>query len=128
MERSLEEYGAGSGLAIGAGIGGTAAVLVSLESALALVAGIGVAGGLLIGALAGRYASAVAGRPGWTVRLSALTITTGLFAGGLSGVVVAWSVGTGWSNGLWAGSAAGALFGFVLAAILVAAVRKTPIE
>jgi hypothetical protein len=49
MDRSLEEYGAGSGLVIGAGIGGTAAVTTGLETSLAVVAGLGVAGGLVIG-------------------------------------------------------------------------------
>jgi hypothetical protein len=119
--RNLQSYGAGVGLSLGAGVGGTAALLAGLQSDFATVAGFGVAGGLVVGAAVGGFAGAERARPNWRYRVTAYTLLVSLLAGGLLGALTGWLVDASLATGVAVGSAAGGAFGLLLSGVLVAA-------
>lgn len=123
MADTYQRYGAGVGLALGAGIGGTAATLSGLGGDLALLTGFGVAGGLVVGGAVGRYADENRERDDRRQRLVAVAVLFSLLVGGLLGALAAWMSGSALPEGYAVGSAAGGLFGLLLSGVLLAAAR-----
>jgi hypothetical protein len=117
MTTSLEQYGTGIGIPLGAGVGATAALLAGLG------AGFGVLGGLVVGGFAGRYAETTLGRENWADRVVAVTLLVSLLAGGLLGVLTAWMVEGSMTVGFLDGSAAGGAFSLLTSATLITAGR-----
>jgi hypothetical protein len=74
MVTALEQYGTGGGIPIGAGIGGTAAMITGLQFEFAVVAGFGAADGLVIGGFAGRFTDANLNQENWQYRVVGFTL------------------------------------------------------
>ena len=123
---TLRNYGAGAGLALGAGIAATTAVLVGPSVNYATAAGYGAAGGLVVGAFAGLLVASSFGRDDWALRLTAGTLFAALAVGALLGALAAWTVDASLFDGAAAGGAGGGALGLLLSAILVAAGRRRP--
>lgn len=85
MVTTVEQYGTGGGIPIGAGIGGTAAMITGLQSEFAVLAGFGVAGGLVIGGFVGRFADANLDQTNWQYRLVGFTLFVSVVVGALLG-------------------------------------------
>lgn len=124
MTDRLQRYGSGVGIPLGAGIGGTAALLAGVQSEFAVVVAFGVSGGLVVGGFAGSFLDSNQAREGWVLRLVAVTLLVSLLAGGLLGLLVGWMVDGSLSMGLVVGSAAGGVFSLLLSGVLVAASRQ----
>lgn len=124
MTSSFEQYGTGSGLAFGVGIGATAAVLSGVDSHLAVVAGFGMIGGLVVGGSAGRFADANLERTNWERRVVAFTLLVSLLAGGLLGALTGWMIDGPILRGFLIGAGAGGVFSLLLSSTLVAIGRK----
>lgn len=121
----LRTYGTGVGIPLGAGIGGTAALLAGYGPSFVIAAGFGVAGGLVVGAAAGGYADRALGREGWAMRVAAYALLGSVVVGALWGFAWAWSMGVAGSAGALGGGLAGVAFGVLLAWTLVALGRST---
>lgn len=126
QKNTLRNYGAGAGLALGAGIAATTAVLVGPSVNYATAVGYGASGGLVVGAFAGLLVASSIGRDGWALRLTAGTLFVALAVGSLLGAVAAWTVDASLFDGATAGGAAGGALGLLLSAVLVAAGRRRP--
>lgn len=124
MNETFERYASGIGLPIGAGIGGTAALVADISAEFAIVTAFGGVGGLVVGGFAGRYAATSRGERNWALRLLAVTLLVGLAAGASLGVLTAWMVDGSLAAGVVAGSTAGGLFSHLLGGILVLAERS----
>lgn len=123
MATTLEQYGTGAGIAIGAGIGGTAASLAGLTAEFAMMTGFGVAGGLVVGGFAGRVTEATRDRGNWRYRVVAFTLFASLLVGSLFGLLAAWTVDASLVEGVLGGGVTGGAFGLLLSAVLVSAGR-----
>lgn len=121
MATTLAQYGTGSGIAIGAGIGATAASLAGLSSELAVITGFGVAGGLVVGGFAGRFTDANRDRNNWKYRVVAFTLFVSLLVGSLLGMLTAWMVDGALVDGILGGGATGGAFSLLMSGILVSA-------
>lgn len=124
MTSSLEQYGTGSGIPFGAGIGATAATLSGVGEQLAVVAGFGVMGGLVVGGFAGRFTAENIDRPNWERRVVAFTLLVSLLVGGLLGALTGWMVDGPILRGFLVGAGAGGVFSLLLSGTLVATGRK----
>ncbi|MFB6068505.1 MAG: hypothetical protein ABEJ90_01090 [Halobacterium sp.] len=124
MTQSLQQYGVGAGIPLGAGVAATAATVAGLGDQLAVVTGFGVAGGLLVGAFAGLYADSLPAGPDWARRLAAVTVLASAFGGVVLGALTAWTASVDLLAGAGAGGAAGGAFGVLLSGVLVAAGRR----
>lgn len=123
MATTLEQYGTGGGIAIGAGIGGTAASLAGLTAEFAVITGFGVVGGLVAGGFAGRVTDTDRGRDNWWFRVVAYTLFASLLLGALLGMLTAWMVDASLINGLLGGGATGTAFSFLMSGILISVGR-----
>jgi len=108
----------GAGIPLGAGLGGTAALLGGVD--VAMGAAYGAAGGVLVGGFVSQAATAVRSRDSWRRRLLGASLFVGLAVGALVGGVAAWSVGIAVVDGATAGANAGGVLGLLLAGIVVA--------
>lgn len=124
MVDTYRQYGAGVGLALGAGVGATTATLSGLGGELVVLTGFGVAGGLVVGAFVGRYADETRARHDWRRRLVAVAVLCSLLVGGVLGALAAWTAGSALPEGYAVGSAAGGLFGLLLSGVLLTAARS----
>jgi cytochrome bd-type quinol oxidase subunit 2 len=124
MATTLEQYGTGGGLAIGAGIGATAASLAGITSEFAVIVGFGIMGGLVVGGFAGRFTDENSDRDNWQYRVVAYTLFVSLLVGSLLGVLTAWMVDASLINGVFGGGATGGAFSLLMSWILVSAGRK----
>ncbi|MFC7028396.1 hypothetical protein ACFQJ5_13865 [Halomicroarcula sp. GCM10025324] len=124
METTLEQYGTGGGIAIGAGIGATAASLAGLTSEFAVIIGFGIMGGLVVGGFAGRFTDVNRDHDNWQYRVVAYTLFVSLLTGSLLGLLTAWMVDASLVNGTFGGSATGGAFSLLMSWILISAGRK----
>ncbi|MFA9516873.1 hypothetical protein ACERIT_06605 [Halopenitus sp. H-Gu1] len=124
MVTTLEQYGTGGGIPIGAGIGGTAAMITGLQSEFAVLAGFGAAGGLVVGGFAGRFTDGNLNHDNWQYRVLAYTLFVSLTVGVFLGILTAWMVDGSYTIGAVAGSATGGVFGIFMSGILISASRK----
>jgi cytochrome bd-type quinol oxidase subunit 2 len=124
MATTLEQYGTGSGIAIGAGTGATAASLAGISSEFAVTLGFGIAGGLVVGGFAGRFTEANRNHDNWRSRVAAYTLLVSLLVGSLLGLLTAWTVDGSLLDGMLGGGATGAVFSFLLSGILISAGRN----
>ncbi|WP_336000235.1 hypothetical protein [Halorientalis halophila] len=124
MTSTLEQYGTGSGIPFGAGIGATAATLSGVGEQFAVVTGFGVMGGLVVGGFAGRFTAEHLDRPNWERRVVAFTLLVSLFVGGLLGALTGWMVDGPILPGFLVGAGTGGVFSFLLSGTLVATARK----
>lgn len=124
MDVDIARYGAGGGIALGAGIGGTAATFAGLHAEFALLAGFGVSGGLLVGALAGRFANSNLDRENWQYRVVAFTLALSLAVGAVFGALTAWIMSVSLVSGFLGGGATGGVFSLLLAGVLLAAIQQ----
>lgn len=124
MVTTLEQYGTGGGIPIGAGISGIAAMITGLQSEFAVLAGFGAAGGLVIGGFAGRFADANLDQTNWQYRLVGFTLFVSIVVGALLGGLSAWMVDLSLTTGLFAGGATGGVFSIFMSVILISAGRK----
>ena len=124
MVTTVEQYGTGGGIPIGAGIGGTAAMITGLQSEFAVLAGFGAAGGLVIGGFAGRFADANLDQENWQYRVVGFTLFVSIAVGALLGGLSAWMVDGSLTTGLFAGGATGGVFSIFMIVILISAGRK----
>jgi hypothetical protein len=124
MVTTPEQYGTGAGIAIGAGLGGTAASLAGLSSEFAVITGFGVAGGLVAGGFAGRFTDVSRTHDNWRYRVVAFTLSVSLLVGSLLGMLTAWMVEAPLVDGLLGGGATGGAFSLLMSSILVSAGRK----
>ncbi|MDR5656994.1 hypothetical protein RH831_07340 [Halodesulfurarchaeum sp. HSR-GB] len=118
MVETLEQYAAGGGLVIGAGVGGTVATLFG-QDGFALIAGFGAAGGLLVGAMAGRYATGARNRANWRYAVVAFTLALSFLVGSVLGVLTGWMLDSSLLDAGVAGAVAGGVFAVLLTAILL---------
>jgi hypothetical protein len=123
MDDSFEQYGTGSGLVLGAGVGATAALVAGLQSEMAVLAGFGASGGLVVGSAAGRFLGSHRQRENWIARVVAFTLLVSLLVGGLLGALTGWMVDGSLADGVFGGSTAGGAFSLLLSGVLVAAGR-----
>lgn len=124
MATTLAQYGTGSGLAIGAGVGATAASIAGITSEFAVIVGFGVVGGLVVGGFAGRFTEAKSDGPNWQYRVVAYTVFVSLLAGSLLGSLTAWMVDAAFVEGGLGGGATGCAFGLLMSGILISTERK----
>lgn len=124
MTSTLEQYGTGSGIPFGAGIGATAATVAGVGEQLAVVAGFGVIGGLVVGGFAGRFAAENLDRANWERRVVAFTLLVSLLVGGLLGALTGWMVDGPVLRGFLVGAGAGGVFSLLMSSTLVATGRK----
>ena len=124
MVTTVEQYGTGGGIPIGAGIGGTAAMITGLQSEFAVLAGFGAAGGLVIGGFAGRFTDANLNQENWQYRMVVFTLFVSIVVGAVLGGLSAWMVDRSLTTGLFAGGATGGVFSIFMSAILISAGRK----
>lgn len=128
MVSRLQRTGTGSGIALGAGVAGTAALLSGVTDEFAVVAGFGVLAGIVVGNVAGRYAERRTDRDGTTGQVVAYTVALGLVAGAFIGIVTAWMVTGSIAWGLVVGSASGVVFGLLLSWVLVASAGRRRVK
>ena len=124
MVTTVEQYGTGGGIPIGAGIGGTAAIITGLQSEFTVLAGFGAAGGLVIGGFAGRFTEANLNQTNWQYRVVGFTLFVSIAVGALLGGLSAWMVDGSLTTGLAAGGATGGMFSIFMSVILISAGRK----
>jgi len=124
MATDLENYGTGSGIALGVGVGGTAAVVAGIQGEFAVVAAFGAIGGLIVGGFAGRFAETALGRENWASRVLAYTLLVSLLVGGLLGALTGWMVDASIPLGFLGGSAAGGALSLLMGGVLVSTGRK----
>lgn len=125
MTTTLRNYGAGIGIPLGAGIGGTAAVVTGQSADLALLAGYGVSGGLLTGAFVGQFAENYGGASDWASRVFGVAVLVGLLVGTALGLLVAWSLDAVFTDGAAAGAVAGVSLGVLLGGVLLTTARRS---
>jgi len=124
MVAPLEQYGTGGGIPIGAGIGGTAAMIAGLQSEFAVLAAFGAAGGLVVGGFAGRFTDGNLNYDNWQYRVLVYTLFVGVGVGAFLGILAAWMVDGSYPTGVVAGGVTGGVFGIFMSAILISAGRK----
>jgi len=124
MVTTVEQYGTGGGIPIGAGIGGTAAMVTGLQSEFAVLAGFGVAGGLVVGGFAGRFTDANLNQENWQYRVVGFTLFVSIVVGAFLGGLSAWMVDRSLTTGLFSGGATGGVFSIFMIVILISAGRK----
>ena len=112
----LDNRAVGVGLALGAGVGATASVIVGGD--LAQGTGYGIAVGIIVGTILARLAPRVTDGDHPTLALVTGGAILGLAVGGLVGIVAAWSVDAAITTGMSVGGAAGAVLGLLLASVL----------
>lgn len=81
MVTTLEQYGTGGGISLGAGFGGTAAMVAGLQAEFAILTGFGVAGGLVVGGFAGRFTDTNPDQENWQYRVVAFTVFVSIGVG-----------------------------------------------
>jgi hypothetical protein len=123
MSSTLRNYGAGIGIPLGAGIGGTAAVVTGQSGELALLAGYGVAGGLLTGMFVGQFADNYSGASDWASRVFGVAVLVSLLVGTALGLLVAWSLDAAFANGAAIGAIAGVSLGILVGGIFLTSAR-----
>jgi hypothetical protein len=121
-DRSLSTLGVGIGLVLGSAVGALVGALLGIE--VASLVGYGTGGGLVVGAVAGRLIEANRGEDQFQVRALGGSAAIGLLVGASVGTVGAWSLDATLLTGLGVGAGAGLLHGFVVAAILLATLRR----
>lgn len=124
MTDTLQQYGTGIGIPLGAAIGALTAILTGTSSELGLLAGFGVSGGLVVGGFAGWFADSNRSRENWGFRVTAFTLFVSLLVGGLIGALAAWSIDGPLTVGFLVGSGAGGAFSLFLSAILISTARR----
>lgn len=124
MTSTLEQYGTGSGIPFGVGIGASAAVLSGVSEQLAVVAGFGMVGGLVVGGFAGRFTAENLDRTNWELRVVAFTLLVSLLVGGLLGALTGWMVDGPILRGVLVGAGSGGIFSLLMSSTLVASGRK----
>jgi hypothetical protein len=82
MTTRLERYGTGSGIAFGAGVGGTAGALAGVGSDFGVVVAFGVIGGLVTGGFVGRFADGRREREDWATTTLTYAVGVGIVAVG----------------------------------------------
>jgi hypothetical protein len=124
MVDTLQRFGAGVGIPLGAGIAATAALLSGVGAEYGVVVAFGVVGGLVVGGFAGQFAEGDPTHERWALRLVAFTLLVSLLAGSLLGLLTAWTVDGSLSAGVAVGSAAGGAFSLLLSGVLFAEARS----
>ncbi|MUV56560.1 hypothetical protein [Halogeometricum sp. CBA1124] len=120
----IQQYATGSGIALGAGVGATAATVSGVDSQLGIVVGLDVSGGLVVGGFAGRFAESNLQAENWELRLGAFTLLVSLLVGGLLGTLVGWMVDGSLLHGFLVGSGVGGLFSHLMSGTVIMTGRK----
>lgn len=113
----------GVGIPLGAGLGGTVALLGDAD--LAMGVAYGAAGGVLVGAYVSRATATVRSRNDWQRALLGVSLFVGLVVGAAVGAIAAWSVDLAIVDGATAGANAGGVLGLLLAVLVVGSDRRS---